>query len=121
MKLKKAKIIVEPIETTNKRWAKMLRAKGRTRTKEEIISVSSYEILGRVFSPQKLEILALIPELKPKSIAGLAKSLKRDFKNVYTDVKFLADIGLIDLREEGARKTLVPVALFRGIELPLAA
>lgn len=121
MKLKKAKIIVEPIDSTNKRWKKLLQAKERSKTKEEIISVASYEILGRVFSSQKLQILVLIPELKPKSIADLAKSLKRDFKNVYTDVKFLADVGLIDLQEEGRRKTLVPIALFSGIELALAA
>ena len=37
--------------------------------------------------------------------------------------QILADNGarLIDLREEGARKTLVPVAKFSAIELPLVA
>ena len=76
---------------------------------------------ARVFSPQRLQILASILALKPKSIADLARQLKRDFKNVHSDVRFLADIGLIDLREEGARKTLVPIAKFSEIEFPLAA
>lgn len=47
--------------------------------------------------------------------------MKKDFKNVYSDVKFLADLGLVDLREEGSRKTLVPIAKFGGIELALAS
>ena len=63
----------------------------------------------------------MIPALKPKSISARAKAMKKDFKNVYSDVKFLADIGLVDLREEGPKRTLVPVAKFRGIEFSLAA
>ena len=47
--------------------------------------------------------------------------MRKDFKNVYLDVKFLADLGLVELREEGPKKTLVPIAKFDGIELALAA
>ena len=36
------------------------------------------------------------------------------------DVKFLAGLGMIELRERGARKTLVPIAKFKEVELPLA-
>lgn len=121
MKLKTAKIVVESLDETNKRWEKALRGRGGTQANEEVISVGSWEILGKLFTSQRLEILARIAILKPKSIAELARKLGRDFKNVHTDVKFLADIGLIELREEGARKTMVPVAKFSGIELPLAA
>lgn len=121
MKLKTAKIIVESIEDTKKRWKKALKGKTKSNSKEEIIAVSSWEILGKVFSPQRLQILNVILITKPKSIAELARELKRDFKNVHADVKFLADVGLIDLKEEGPRKTLIPVALFSEIELPLAA
>ena len=66
-------------------------------------------------------ILTSIAALKPKSISALAKSMKKDFKNVYSDVKFHADLGLVELREEGRRKTLVPIAKFNGIELALVA
>ena len=72
-------------------------------------------------SAPRLEILARIPVLKPQSIAGLARSLKRDFKNVYADVMFLGDLGLIELKEEGKRKTLIPTARFAGIEVDLGA
>lgn len=121
MKLKIVRIIVEDIEETNKRWKNALKGRVKARPGEEIISVASFEILGKIFSPQRLEILAAIPILKPKSIAELSRLLKRDFKNVHSDVKFLADLGLLNLREEGARKTLVPVAKYRELELPLSA
>ena len=121
MKLKTAKIIVESFETTNQRWKKALQGKVKNLPNEEIITVSSWEVLGKVFSSQRLQILSLIPILNPKSIADLARLLKRDFKNVYSDVKFLGDLGLIELREEGSRKTIIPIAKFSGIELPLVA
>lgn len=121
MKLKTVRIIVESQDDTEKRWRSALKGRIKSRTNEEVISVSSFEVLGKIFSPPRLEILAAIPVLKPKSIADLSRQLKRDFKNVYLDIKFLADLGLLTLREEGARKTLVPVAKYRELELPLSA
>ncbi len=121
MKLKKVKIVVEPVERTSERWAAALKGKAQTRSGEETISVASWEVLGRILSPPRLQILTVIPALRPKSISALAKAMKKDFKNVYSDVKFLADLGLVELREEGPKKTLVPIAKFDGIELTLAA
>jgi predicted transcriptional regulator len=121
MKLKTVRIIVESHEDTNKRWRNAFKGRAKSRANEEVICVSSFAILGKIFSPPRLEILVAIPILKPKSIADLSRLLKRDFKNVYSDVKFLADLGLLNLREEGARKTLVPVAKYRELELPLSA
>ena len=92
-----------------------------TGTSLVILSVASWEILGRILSTPRLQILTAIPALKPKSISALAKAMHKDFKNVYSDVKFLADLGLVELREEGPKKTLVPIAKFDGIELALAA
>jgi predicted transcriptional regulator len=120
MKLKKVRIIVESIEETNKRWAKALSGKLAPKSNEEVIVVSSWDQLGQVFSSQRLQILSVIPDLKPKSISELARVLKRDFKNVYNDVRLLADLGLITLKEEGRRKTLVPIAKFNDLSLPLA-
>ena len=121
MKLKKIKIVVEPIEATNKRWVAALKGKERSKVSEEVITVSSWDILGKILSPPRLQILTVIPALKPKSIYELAKAMKKDFKNVYSDVKFLADLGLVGLREEGHRKNLMPIAKFDAIELGLAA
>jgi predicted transcriptional regulator len=119
MKLKRVRIAVEPLSRTQSRWKKGLRGKAASDPTRPVITVPSWEVLGRVLSPRRLEILSLIPALKPKSIAALARSLDRDFKNVHADVTFLADLGLVELKAEGKRKTLVPVARFSGIELDL--
>lgn len=122
MKLKKALIRIESPELLDKRWLGMLKGKKVKAIKGyEIISVNSWETLGRLLSPPRLQLLAAIPILQATSIAGLAKAMKKDFKNVYSDVRFLADLGLIDLKEEGPRKNLIPVAKFEGIEFSLAS
>jgi predicted transcriptional regulator len=120
MKLRRVKIIVEPLARTRARWRKALAGTSVAASEPAVISVASWEILGRVLSPQRLEILARIPLLKPKSIAALARALERDFKNVHADVTLLADLGLIELKRERGRKTLVPTARFSSIEVDLA-
>lgn len=120
MKLRKVKIVVEEAASTKRRWVAALKGKP-VRAGTEIISVPSWEVLGKVLSPRRLEILSAVPELKPASIAALAKALERDFKNVHADVTFLAHIGLLALRETGKRRTLVPTAVYSEIDLPLAA
>jgi len=120
MKLKTARIIVEPIELTKARWRKGLLGKSKSKLNEEIISVPNWEILGRVLSPPRLQILGRILQDRPTSIADLARIMKKNFKNIHSDVKFLASLGLIELREEGKRKTLVPIAKYSGFEFDLA-
>jgi predicted transcriptional regulator len=117
MKTRRVRIAVEALAKTEERWRRAL--KGRTSSKEEVITVASWDVIAKVLSPARLEILARIPTLKPRSISALSRSLKREFKKVYSDVSFLASLGLIELREEGKRKTLIPIARFTGIEVDL--
>ena len=121
MKLKRVRIAVEPLSRTQARWKKALRGKAVSDSKRAVITVASWEVLGKVLSARRLELLARIPVLKPKSIAALARSLKRDVKNVHADVTFLADLGLIELRAGGRRKALIPIVRFSGIEVDLGA
>ena len=83
----------------------------------EIISFPDFETLGRVITGTRLELLASIREHKPESIQELARMVKRDFKNVYNDVKLLAQFGLINLLEDGPRRSASPVAKFSEIVL----
>ncbi len=121
MKLKKVKIVVEDVERTSRRWADAMKGKRSVPAGTAVISVPSWEVLGKVLSPPRLQILAAVPKFKPPSIAALAKVLGRDFKNVHADVTFLAEIGLLVLRETGTRRTLVPTAIYSEIDVPLAA
>ncbi|MBI4127911.1 MAG: hypothetical protein HY459_02470 [Parcubacteria group bacterium] len=83
------------------------------------MSFPSFEILGKVVTGARLELLTAIRAYKPKSIQALSRFVKRDFKNVYQDVKLLAEYGLIELKESGARKAALPIAKFT--ELLIAA
>lgn len=86
-----------------------------------MITVGSWVVLIKVLSPLQLEILARIPVLQAKSHAALARSLRRNFKNVHTAVMVLGDVGLIELQEEGRRKTLIPIARFSGLKVDFGA
>ena len=78
--------------------------------------------MAKVLSQPRLEILSAILKDHPKSIYALAKLINRDFKNVHADVKLLADVGLIELRTSGKKRSAVmPVARYSGLELDLAA
>lgn len=52
--------------------------------------------LFKYLSPKRFELLQKIRETGPLSIRKLAADLKRDYKNVHTDVKELVHVGLIE-------------------------
>lgn len=122
MKKRHAKIVVKTIENAKREWKEALEGKRKGIQKDDEIVFTSLEAVARVFSKGRMEILRTIIQEKPKSIYELAKLLERDFKNVHTDVKLLADIGLLDLKEAGdSRNGLIPLAKFSGIDLDWAA
>ena len=121
MKLKKAKIVIQSIDDIKKEWKKALGGKIKSIQDERTIIFISLESLSKVMTSERLEVLAIILKEKPKSIYALAKLVDRDFKNVHSDVKLLAEIGLIELRSHGKRESLQPVAKYSGFELDLAA
>lgn len=119
MKSAKVLLVVEPAKSAMNRAFSALK-KAPTSKKYanmEIISFPDFETLGRVITGARLELLSMIREHQPKSIQELYRIVKRDFKNVYTDVKLLAQFGLIDLKEAGARKSASPIAKFSEIVL----
>ncbi|MBC7539411.1 MAG: transcriptional regulator [Bacteriovorax sp.] len=122
MKLKKAKIIIKSIKEVKLEWSKALRGQVKMVQKKDEIIFTSLEAASKVFTKGRMEILQTIMKENPRSIYDLAKILEKDFKNVYTDVKFLSEIGLIELKEsKNSKNGLKPVARFSGIELDWAA
>ena len=120
MKNKRALLVVESTSNAFERFEKVLKAPTKAKYKDCIVlSFPSFETLGKVITGARLELLAAIRKYKPNSIQELARLVDRDFKNVYHDVKLLAEYGLIELKENGARKASHPVAKFT--ELLIAA
>ena len=69
-------------------WEKV--EKGEKVKKHEGISFDSLEDMRKVLTKKRLNILKTIKKHHPSSIYELAKILKRDIKNTFDDVKFLA-------------------------------
>ena len=88
---------------------------------ESIISYESLEVMRKFITDERLRILKTIKKEHPSSIYALAKTLKRDTKNVSNDVNYLAELGLIELRKikEGRKKT-IPTVNYDKILLEIA-
>ncbi len=121
MKLKKVRIVVQSVEDTKVEWAAAIRGEIRSIQKPGMIIFTSLEAVARVLSPARLELLGAILNERPESIYALAKVVGRDFKNVHSDVRLLADIGLLELKATGKRDAVKPIAKYSGFEVDLAA
>ncbi|MBI4405027.1 MAG: hypothetical protein HY537_12765 [Deltaproteobacteria bacterium] len=121
MKLKKVRIVIQPFEDVKAEWKRALRAEQKSVQNKGVIFFPSVKTLGKVITPVRLVLLEAIIKRHPKSIYALAKLVGRDFKNVHTDVKVLAEVGFIELKSSGSRDAVTPVAKYSGFELDLAA
>ncbi len=119
MKTKRALLIVESGKTAMDRAFREMKRPSGKYAGMTILSFPSFEVLGRVISPSRLELLSAIRKEKPKSIQALSRIVKRDFKNVYQDINALAEAGLLELKKQGKGRA----STFRAIyeELVFAA
>lgn len=62
---------------------------------ERHLAFESWEVLSRVLTGKRMELLRYVHRHKVPSIRSLAKALGRDYKNVYADVQALAVVGLL--------------------------
>ena len=74
--------------------------------------------LLKFLTPKRLEALKVLHNKGPLSVRALAKTLGRDYKNVYRDMQTMERAGLVSRSEEGL--LIVPWSTILA-ELPLAA
>ncbi len=117
MKSKKVLLIVEKSSKALNRAFSAIERPAKKYKDVTIISFPDFETLGRVITGARLELLNNIRKMKPRSIQELSRMVKRDFKNVYQDVKLLAEFGLIELKDAGPRKSAEPLAKYSEIIL----
>lgn len=84
---------------------------------EPTLSLESLEAFGRVFRPTNLELLRAIADGEPSSIRELARLVDRHPPDVTENVHELADVGLIDLEQEGRSKR--PVIWYDEIDVDI--
>jgi len=70
---------------------------------ERRLAFESWDALARVLTGKRMELLSYVRHHNVTSIRALAKALRRDYSNVYADVKALAGAGLLDNSGKGMR------------------
>ena len=73
--------------------------------------------LFAVFTPRRWDLLAALREGGPMTIAELARSVKRDYKNVHNDVEKLTEWQAVEKDESG--RVLAPYSeILVDVRLP---
>ena len=70
---------------------------------ERHLAFESWDVLSRVLTAKRMELLRYVRRHKVTSVRALAKALGRDYSNVHADVQALTSAGLLDSTDEGLR------------------
>jgi len=74
---------------------------GKVDQAEIHLNFENFSMLASVLTPKRLELMKVLRQHGLQSIRSLSKQLRRDYKNVHTDVIALSDVGLIQRSEQG--------------------
>lgn len=122
MKVKNINIEVKSIEETLNEAKEVMEKmrEGQLVKKKESISFSNIDIMRKVLTNKRLELIKTIKKYKPKSIYQLAKIVKRDSKSVNVDLKILSNLGMVDLKSrEKGRENIVPRVDYEEIDVAI--
>ena len=75
-------------------------AEGRKLAPLRVLTLQDLPLLLRTLTPARWALLEHLRSAGPSSIYELAKRLKRNYKNVHTDVSQLIELGLIQRNEK---------------------
>ena len=123
MKIKNIRIAIrgekELFEEVKEVWGKLER--GEKVKKHQAIYFESLDAMRKVLTEERLKIVKAIRKNHPASIYELAKILRRDVKNTFDDVQFLAQAGLVELRKtKDVRKKTTPEVNYDKILLEIS-
>ncbi len=85
-----------------------------------VLSLDSEAELARLVSEANLELLRVVARERPRSMRETAELVGRDFKEVHRNLTELAELNVLELREENGAKR--PVVAFDdvAVEIPVA-
>ncbi len=83
------------------KWAARVDAGEKMAGAEARLSFSSYRQLHAVLTDKRMTLLEYVAQHAGLSIRRLAGELNRDYRNVYDDVRMLAELELIEKRDNG--------------------
>jgi predicted transcriptional regulator len=70
---------------------------------ERHLAFESWDVLARVLTGKRMELLRYVRRHEVASVRALAKALGRDYSNVHADVQALTAAGLLDATDGGLR------------------
>jgi predicted transcriptional regulator len=111
MKVRKIDIGIKKLEDSLQDFSEAWKGigAGRKVKRDEGLYFESIDDMRSVLTNNRLLILKVIRERKPKSVYELSKILGRDLKNIDQDVKLLEEIGLVTLEKTKTdRKNIIP-------------
>ena len=112
IKTKELRLYIEGTGEFKKKIKKELKEIDKGKAKkliEDSISFQSLDQLRKFLTPKRLELLRIIRHRNPKSMYELAKLVDRTPENVNTDVKFLEQLGFVEVTKvQDIRKRSVP-------------
>lgn len=105
------KVRVGERERTRREARERIAAAQRGESVEErhVLNIEREHDVARILSKVNLELLRGIAEHEPQSMRATADLVDRDFKEVHRNLSELAELGLIELIQEGrAKRPTVP-------------
>jgi len=93
--MKRINVEVMSSEAAARRLTKAWRSAERRDPVEPVVGVGSISELTALLSPKRMELLRFVADHPGLSVRALAGALKRDYKNVHTDVAALAERHLL--------------------------
>lgn len=93
-------------------------ARGEEVRKEAGVYFTNIESFRKAITPRRIELLKVIKTTRPGSINELASLAHRNIKNVAEDIKLLAQVGLLEIKEEHNR--LAPEVDYDEIDVRIA-
>jgi len=105
MKVKRVRIGIKDLESALDDFVRTAEAieRGEKVRKRTGVYFTSLEAFRKVLTVQRMSLLRLIREEKPASLHQLARLSGRNIKNISDDVKYLAQVGLIELKDSGKK------------------
>ncbi|MBI2349923.1 MAG: hypothetical protein HYV00_00290 [Deltaproteobacteria bacterium] len=76
--------------------------------------------MRKVLTEKRLELLHIIKDQQPDSVYELSKIVKRDLKNINSDLELLRDIGLVSMsKARQGRERVIPRVNYDKIQLEI--
>ena len=122
MKVRNVKLGVRSLDTAFAEWAEAFEKvrRGKKVDKSRGIYFTSLEAMRKVLTEKRLELLHVIKEQEPDSVYELSKLVKRDIKNINSDLELLKNIGLVSVtKARKGRERIIPRVNYDKIQLEI--